>query len=214
VIVDPIDDANPNATNAMLKILEEPPPETTFFLVSHRPGNLLPTIRSRCHPIAMRSLSDADVRSVLAASRPDLPDDQLDRAVALSRGSPRRAFEALLLGDAGALTALQAWLRDPAQAPAAHHLALADGLSGRDTTEARFGREIILDWLAGEAKAAAQAGAPARPRLASANELWDKALAIFADTDEYNLDARQTLVSVFDMIKRHVQTHLAAAEPL
>jgi DNA polymerase-3 subunit delta' len=214
VVVDPIDDANPNATNAMLKILEEPPPETTFFLVSHRPGNLLPTIRSRCHPIAMRALDSGAVRAVLTANRADLTDEQVSRAVSLAHGSPRRAFEALLLGDAGVLTALQAWLADPATSPAAHHLALADGLSGRDTTEARFGREIVLDWLAAEAKAAVQAGPAARPRLASANELWDKALALLADTDEYNLDARQTLVSVFDMIKRHAQTHLVVAEPL
>ena len=44
VIVDSIDDCNPSSANALLKILEEPPPESLFFLVSHRPGGLLPTI--------------------------------------------------------------------------------------------------------------------------------------------------------------------------
>ena len=47
-IVDPADDLNNNAANALLKILEEPPVRTIFFLISHAPGRLLPTIRSRC----------------------------------------------------------------------------------------------------------------------------------------------------------------------
>jgi DNA polymerase-3 subunit delta' len=212
VVVDPIDDANPNAANALLKILEEPPPETTFFLVSHRPGSLLPTIRSRCHPIALRPLNDADLRAVLTANRPDMSADNLERAVSLAGGSPRRGFEALLLGDAGTLTALKAWLADPVRPPAAAHLSLADALgASRDGAEARFGRDLVLQWLAGEGKAAAEG--PERRRLASATELWEKAVALFADTDEYNLDARQTLLVVFDAIKRHAQTHLAVPEP-
>ena len=212
VIVDPIDDANPNAANALLKILEEPPAETTFFLVSHRPGSLLPTIRSRCHPTALRPLADAEVRAVLTANRPDIGEDDLDRAVSLASGSPRRGFEAMLIGDTGVLTALKAWLDDPARPPAAAHLSLADALaSSRDSAEARFGRELLLSWLAGEGKAAAEARS--RGRLASATELWEKAVALFEDTDEYNLDARQTLLVVLDAIKRHARTHLAVSEP-
>ena len=213
VIVDPIDDANPNATNAMLKILEEPPADTTFFLVSHRPGSLLPTIRSRCHPIALRPLGDDEVRAVLRRTRGELDDATIERAAALAGGSPRRGFEALLLGDAQLLTALRLWLDAPGRPPASAHLLLADGLgASRDGAESRFGRDILIQWLAEEAKAAAIAGT--RGRLASANELWDKAIALFADTDEYNLDLRQTLVSVFDAIKRHARTHLVVTEPL
>lgn len=209
VIVDPIDDANPNAANALLKVLEEPPPETTFFLVSHRPGSLLPTIRSRCHAIAARPLSDADVRAVLEAN--DATGD-VESAVSLAGGSPRRAFEALLLGDAGVLTALKAWLGNAAVPPSGAHLALADALGGsRDSAEARFGREIVLQWLAEEAKTAATSRN--RGRLASANDLWEKANALLEDTDEYNLDARQTLVAIFDAIKRHAQSHIAVPEP-
>ena len=72
-----------------------------------------------------------------------------------------------------------------------------------------FGQEMLSDWIATEARAAAQGGQ--KPRLASATTLWDKATALFADADEYNLDARQTLVSIFDEIRRHAQTHLVAA---
>jgi DNA polymerase-3 subunit delta' len=209
VIVDPIDDANPNATNAMLKILEEPPADTTFFLVSHRPGSLLPTIRSRCHPIALRPLPANEVHEVLALTREAAGMAALDQAVSLAGGSPRRGFEALLLGDAQLLSALKLWLDDPARPPPAAHLALAEGLgNSRDGAESRFGRDIVVDWLAAEAKAAAFSGASAR--LASANELWDKAVALFADTDEYNLDLRQTLAIVFDAIRQHAKVHLVA----
>ena len=209
VVVDPIDDANQSAANALLKILEEPPAETTFLLVSHRPGSLLPTIRSRCHPLALRPLPDADVARVLAADRAELADDVAARAVGLAGGSPRRAFEALAIGDASALSGLADWLADPATPRSATHLALADALSGRDTSEARFARDMLRDWMAEEARSAAFAGD--RRRLASANELWEKAVALFADTDEYNLDARQTLVAVLDAIRRHAQT--IAPEP-
>ncbi len=58
-ILDSIDDCNPSAANALLKTLEEPPADTTFLLVSHRPGQLLPTIKSRCHNIALRPLEAA-----------------------------------------------------------------------------------------------------------------------------------------------------------
>jgi DNA polymerase III subunit delta' len=204
-IVDAIDDANANAANALLKILEEPPADTTFLLISHRPGQLLPTIKSRCHPIALRPLGDAEVREVLVANRPEAGAEAIDRAVSLAGGSPRRGFEALLIGDAGALTALKDWLADPARPAASAHLRLADALgASRDSAEARFGRDILLQWVAEEAKSAAVAGV--RSRLASANELWEKAVALFADTDEYNLDARQTLVTILDAIKRHALT--------
>jgi len=206
VIVDAIDDCNASSANALLKILEEPPADTLFLLVSHRPGQLLPTIRSRCHQLALRPLSDADVRAVLADGMPDADDGALDRAVALAGGRPRRGFEALLMGDSGSLTALQAWLDNPAKPPVSAHLGLADVLGAdRGSAAAHFARDIILDWLAAEARGAAGAGPSARRRLASANELWDKAHALFADADEYNLDARQTLIVIFDAIRKHVQ---------
>lgn len=204
-IIDSIDDCNPNAANALLKTLEEPPAETTFLLISHRPGALLPTIRSRCHAVAMRSLSDDDVRAVLAEQR---PDGDLDRAVDLAEGRPRRGFEALALSGDSALGALKGWLGQPGGHPAAVHLALADSLAGnRDSADFAFAQDLIRGWIAGEATDAASTGGP---RLASANELWEKADAAFADAEEFNLDARQTLIGVLDAIRRHVQRTLPA----
>ncbi|HVW91073.1 MAG TPA: AAA family ATPase [Devosia sp.] len=209
-VVDAIDDCNASAANAMLKTLEEPPPETTFLLVSHRPGLLLPTIRSRCLHIPMRPLADREVREVLAVQR---PDGALDHAVALAEGRPRRGFEALALAEEGALAALRRWLEAPGTAPAARHLAIADALVAESGgAETGFARDLIDGWLLTEARAAAIAGPMARARLASANELWDKAHLLFADQETLNLDARQTLVAVFDAIRSHAQKTAPAAE--
>ncbi|MBL8591203.1 MAG: AAA family ATPase [Devosia sp.] len=199
-IVDPIDDCNASSANALLKILEEPPADTTFLLVSHRPGSLLPTIKSRCFQVALRPIADSDVRTVL-----DQVGGQplaIERAVSLAGGRPRRGFEAMLLGEGGALQLLQGWLADPVAAPSAARIALADALAAdRDSAELRFARDILSDWLADAAKTAAASGD--RVRLASANELWEKARASLADADEYNLDMRQTLVALFDAIRKH-----------
>jgi DNA polymerase-3 subunit delta' len=205
VVVDAIDDCNPSSANALLKILEEPPPETLFLLVSHKPGGLLPTIRSRCHSVALRPLPDEQVREIIG-EQPGAAE-----AVALAGGVPRRAFEALAMGDNKGLTSLQGWLKAPANGAAAVYLGVADMLAAeKDSAAYAFGRQMLLDWIAGEARGAAKS--PGKPRLASATELWEKANALFADADEYNLDARQTLISILDAIRRHAQTHLSVPE--
>ena len=205
-IIDSIDDCNPSAANALLKTLEEPPADTTFFLVSHRPGQLLPTLKSRCHSLALRPLADTEVRAVLAEQRPDLPSDQLDRAVSLAGGRPRRGFETLTLEDGSVLGALQAWFAAPNRHPAAVHIQLAEAFGANtQSTELSFAREMLTDWLAAEARNAAIVP-NGRYRLASANALWDKAQALLAEADSINLDMKQTLVAIFDAIRKHIET--------
>ena len=205
-IVDAIDDCNPSAANALLKTLEEPPADTLFLLISHRPGMLLPTIKSRCLNLAMRPLADGEVRAVLAGQRHQVAPAALDHAVTLAEGRPRRGFEALALSAEGALTALRRWLAGPGNAPSAAHLAIVDALLAEaGGAETGFARETIVGWLAAEGRAAAIAEPASRARLASANELWDKAHALFADEETLNLDARQTLVAILYAIRAHVQ---------
>jgi DNA polymerase-3 subunit delta' len=129
----------------------------------------------------------------------------------LSNGIPRRAFEALVLDELEALETLQAWLADPLASPVATHLTMAEGLAKAGGAELQFARDMIVARLATEARAAAEAGPDARNRLASSTELWDKALDLFADADIYNLDMRQTLVSIFDALKQHAANHVVSA---
>ena len=65
VVVDAADDLESSGANALLKNLEEPPKNTIFFLISHMPDRLLPTIRSRCQMLRFDPLSDDDMRVVL-----------------------------------------------------------------------------------------------------------------------------------------------------
>lgn len=95
-IIDAVDDLNRNAANAILKTLEEPPARSVLLLVCHAPGAILPTIRSRCRRLALRRLSDAQVRTAMGA-------DADDAIIALAKGRPGRAIALKAQGlDAGA----------------------------------------------------------------------------------------------------------------
>ena len=65
VLVDAADDMNVSAANAILKVLEEPPEGVVFLLISHQPGRLLPTIRSRCRVLRCETLAPEDIARAL-----------------------------------------------------------------------------------------------------------------------------------------------------
>lgn len=88
VIVDAADDLERSSANALLKSLEEPPASTIFFLVSHAPGRLLPTIRSRCRVLPFRPLDEAAMDAVLSAELPALDADRRALLIASARGIP------------------------------------------------------------------------------------------------------------------------------
>src|ERR1700686_4751097 len=99
-IVDTVDELNPNAANALLKVLEEPPQRSLFLLVSHAPARALPTILSRCRKLPLRPLAVDDViRAAASATDIAADDPALAEAAAASEGSVGRALN-LLGGDA------------------------------------------------------------------------------------------------------------------
>ena len=63
VLMDGADGLSPAGANALLKVLEEAPPQTHFILITHRPGELLPTIRSRSHLVKFHPLSRSELKS-------------------------------------------------------------------------------------------------------------------------------------------------------
>ena len=91
VIVDALDDMNVNAANAILKLLEEPPKNAIFLLVTHQVGRVLPTIRSRCRVMPLQPLKEKDLRRAFAAILPDTPFD--DALINMAQGSVGRAAE-------------------------------------------------------------------------------------------------------------------------
>jgi DNA polymerase-3 subunit delta' len=99
-VIDSMDEMNREASNALLKMLEEPPPNTIFFLVSHAPGRLLPTIRSRCRRVQFEALGDDAMASILEHQFPEASAEERQRLIPLAGGSVGRAlaFASLELG--------------------------------------------------------------------------------------------------------------------
>ena len=91
VIVDGAEDLNPQSANALLKVLEEPPPRAVLILVCSAPGRLLPTIRSRCRHLALAPLADADMKLFLQQTHPELSSEEQAKLGAIADGSPGRA---------------------------------------------------------------------------------------------------------------------------
>jgi DNA polymerase-3 subunit delta' len=93
-------ESSPDAANALLKLLEEPPASTWFILTTTDAGRLLPTVQSRVVPVRLGRLTDPDVREFLEAElRPALSAAALEERVRTAEGSIGAAISA---SDAGA----------------------------------------------------------------------------------------------------------------
>lgn len=88
VLIDSADDLEAGAANALLKMLEEPPSGVTFLLISHAPGRLLPTIRSRCRVLRFAPLGEADMLAALADLLPDATAEERAALARTSEGAP------------------------------------------------------------------------------------------------------------------------------
>lgn len=93
IIIDPSDDLEKGASNALLKSLEEPPVGTFFLLVTHRPARLLPTIRSRCRIVRFPTVSDEDLMRLLNAEVPEADQATQQAAMVAANGSPGAALD-------------------------------------------------------------------------------------------------------------------------
>lgn len=93
IIIDPADDLERNAANALLKSLEEPPRGTYFLLVAHSPARLLPTIRSRCRVLRFPTVSDVEMNRLLGEMAPGADDATRAAAIMAAAGSPGAALE-------------------------------------------------------------------------------------------------------------------------
>lgn len=175
---------SPEAANALLKLLEEPPADTTLILTSDVPGALLPTIRSRVQAVRIAPLPDERIARFLAANA-DIPDAEARRLAGRSGGSIGRALELRdeeqenLRENAGRL--VQALLdgRPAAQLAAAHRFRSfgARGAFGRLLGEVQTILRDILADAAGATPSDPQAVAglvsSSRPQLAHVVRLLD-----------------------------------------
>jgi DNA polymerase-3 subunit delta' len=200
-IVDTVDELNPNAANALLKVLEEPPQQSLFLLVSHAPARVLPTIQSRCRKLLLRPLATGEVIHAAAeAANIAIDDPALAEAADAAEGSVSRALT-LLGGDAIKLhqktAALLATL--PKVDPRELH-ALGDALGSSDRVALAAFIDSVDRWV-GERLHADDANANANlPRLARLAEVWEKISRAARDTAEYNLERKPLVFSVFGLL--------------
>jgi DNA polymerase-3 subunit delta' len=190
-IIDPADEMNDQAANALLKALEEPPARSILLLLSHAPGRLLPTIRSRCQMLPMQSLPSSLLAQELAVRQPHLSEDDRDAVVQLSAGSLGLALM-LTQGD-GLLIAKEAQrLIDRAANPDLLELfALADRVGRLKDGLARLGEDLILNLSARIVARARAEGHTLNPWV----EAWEKLRHAFERSATLHLEPRQTILS-------------------
>jgi DNA polymerase-3 subunit delta' len=217
VIVDSADELNPNAANALLKALEEPPPRALFLLVSSQPSGLLPTVRSRCrrldlHPLDGQSLRRAAEAALAAAGEKPPSAKEWAQLERLAGGSVRSALQLAAGGiDLHERIALFFSRLPGVDWPALH--ALADSLT-LDAQEQRYEMllGLLLDTMArlirvsasgqGEPEDLALAARLVPPaRQPAWAQLWQAILRDKADARELNLDRKALLVRTFARIE-------------
>jgi DNA polymerase-3 subunit delta' len=214
-IVDAADEMNRNSANAVLKVLEEPPPNAVLLIVAHAPGRLLPTIRSRCRRLALKPLGTETVIQLLGDYAPDTAPEERVALANLAEGSIGRALELASAGSLGLyreMVDVLASLPD-LDMPRLHTFA---------ERFARRGEEANVDWRTlnylfdGWAKGLArhwaiggegalvvpgEKGLQGRLLAAASLERWtdafDEIARLFAKADSVNLDRKQTVMGSF-----------------
>jgi len=207
-IVDSADDMNPNAANALLKILEEPPKRSLFLVVSHAPGRLLPTIRSRCRRLDLPSLAVPAIEEALRRHS-DADADIRRFAAEAGQGSLRRAI-GFLDEDAAAMG--RAFSRVVARfpqfdGPLAHSLGDLVAQRGADEAFANF-VDLVFAWLNRRARGLPEPdGSPipesvAATPLATWAEVWEKLRQSSAEVEALNLDRKQFVLTTMNILAR------------
>jgi DNA polymerase-3 subunit delta' len=194
-IIDTADELQyPQASNALLKVLEEPPPRALLLLVSHSPGQLLPTIRSRCRRLMLKPLAAEDVARAVAAALGRAADEpEIQAAAAVGEGSVMRAL-AMLDEAAAALRERIVAMLDKLPAVDARALhALGDALAGTDPEKLATFLDTVNSWLSARLRSGPQETA----RLARVAEAWEQVNRATREADIYNLERKPLVFSVF-----------------
>ena len=189
-VIDTVDELEASGANALLKMLEEPPANSLFFLVTHAPGKLLPTIRSRCRRLEFQSLDDDAMTSILEAQSPGLSGPERQRIISMSFGSAGRALAFAELELAKLEDAALAILRqgDPTNARRSD-LALELGKKGAAERYAAF-LDLAPSLIAREAR---QLDPAAQQRALDA---YSKARELAAIAPRLSLDPASTVFQI------------------
>lgn len=198
-IVDGAEEMTQNAANALLKILEEPPGRSLILLISHAPGRLLPTIRSRCYFVPLTSLPDPVLTEALAASGVRIDDADLADLLELAEGSLGAALAVVRIGG----IELYREVRDLMAQQATRQFSVElDKFSDR---LARVGQEETFDIFARMLERAVSRQVVEMARTVPARggeldrwlEVWEKVRALFVQVNGLSLDRKHVIQNAF-----------------
>lgn len=211
-IVDSADDMNRSAQNALLKILEEPPAQALLLLISHAPGGLLPTTRSRCRMLTLRPLDADAMHDAVGKLAPESKAGERDLLAALAEGAPGRALELAETGALGLYRDIVELLLGLPRLNGAKLFALAEKVARADGGLAQFvglvsqieerllrGAYAALPPVPGEEALLRHLRAAAPLERWSA--LWEDLRTQAARADELNLDKKQLVLNAFFAIE-------------
>jgi DNA polymerase III subunit delta' len=206
VVVDGAEDMNQASANALLKILEEPPPRAILLLVCASPGRLLPTIRSRCRRLRLTPLADEPMGVLLGQFLPGLDADERGRLITLAEGSPGRAI--MLAEDEGLKIAMlvDKLLADLPGVPVSRGYEIADFLGRSETGFSTF-MDLVRAGVAAAVRESVRGRAdPEQERLVGLRpldawgELWQGLTKLQDETERFALDKRQAIVAGIGML--------------
>jgi DNA polymerase III subunit delta' len=203
VIVDPADDLNRNAANAILKILEEPPKRAMFLVLSHAPGKLLPTIRSRCLSLRLSPLSDTALLAALGHLGQEIPPETRQIILSSAKGSVSEALKLINYGGLEIMTVFADVLQKSGASARKDMHRLADALSSKDS-------ETIFTFFINQLTARVESSAKAEAlggHFAKAERLARLSVDIVERLNiaqAYNLDRKQALLTVLAELKEAI----------
>jgi DNA polymerase-3 subunit delta' len=197
-IIDAADDLNINAANAVLKTLEEPPASGVLLLVSHSPGRLLATIRSRCRRLAFAPLAEAEVAAFVQDHTDANPEDSI-RLARMSGGAPGKAWSLAAAGAVAIDDAAKELLRDLPKVDEAMALSLADRFRGTEgPVQFNLLFERLSERIHAQSIARAQEGRGGLDRWAQA---WETLQRLPREVDAVNLDRTDALFTALSELR-------------
>ncbi|MFC3051037.1 DNA polymerase III subunit delta' [Kordiimonas pumila] len=212
-IIDAVDEMNTNASNALLKVLEEPPSKSIILLIAHSPGKLLPTIRSRCRALKLKNLHEDSVKAVLAGKYPALSNEELLATARLANGAPGRAIELASLGGINLYTKIYTILETLPRLNRPQVHALAEQLAAlKADAEYRLFIQLFLGWLERMVRIRVHDGDTTdiipgeKTQMARIStlagvdqwlDLWEKMGNLAERANAVNLDKKQIIISMF-----------------
>lgn len=203
VIIDPADDMNRNAANALLKTLEEPPAKALFILVSHHSGRLLPTIRSRCQPIVFKTLGGDEMCQALSLIAGPIGFDAQapEETAALIKGAQGSVRKAALMLAYGGLeiTGMVDKILSQPYWDVSEAYKLATALSARDATvQYSFFTDYVLNLIGNAARHIAVTESAGRANALAT--FWQALESDMAEAEAYNLDKKQYIIVLLQKI--------------